>query len=219
MGPMAPVRSPQCTSTSLSPRRHHLSVALPIEHVSRWGLLARCGTFAFLALFAVALAKFVAARPTVEARFPVRRPHPPGLHDLASMEYGPVVTASSCEPAGHHHPAFLVDRRPRPTLLEKWASDPADRHPWVEIRWGEPHDVAEVVVVQGAAFENARYLTRFLLSCLGDAPRSTARWVNDVTPAGREVMPCPGATGIRLEFFLDAQSDIVRVYEIEAWGR
>jgi hypothetical protein len=194
-------------------------VALPVEGVGRWGVVARCGAFACVALFALALVAFVAARSNVEVRFPARRPHPPGLHDLASMEYGTVVTASSCEPTGHHHPAFLVDRRPRPTLLEKWASDPADRHPWVEIRWGEPHDVTEVVVVQGAALENARYLTRFFLRCLGDASGSTARWVNDVRPVGREVMPCPRARGIRLDFLLDAQSDIVRIYEIEAWGR
>lgn len=185
----------------------------------RWGLLARCAAFACVAIFALALFVFVTARPNVDIRFPARRPHPPELHDLASVEYGPVVTASSYEPTGHHHPAFLVDRRRHPTLLEKWASDPADRHPWVEIRWGEPHEVAEVVVVQGAAFEDARYLTRFLLSCLGGEAGSMARWVNDVRPVGREAMPCPGATGIRLEFVLDAQSDLVRIYEIEAWGR
>ncbi len=186
----------------------------------RWRAALRGGAVALGAVFAAALVAFVAARPSVEARFPARRPHPPDLHDLASFEYGPVVIASSYEAAGHHHPAFLVDRRPRPTLLEKWASDPSDRRPWVEVRWGEPHDLVELVIVQGAAHESARYLTRrVLLTCLGPDGRFGTRRLDDATAVTRAALPCPGATGVRLELDLDPGSDLVRIYEIEAWGR
>ncbi len=208
-------RAGQTTRSRMRP----VEVTLPEKRHARRFVL-RAGLAMFTGAFAAALVSFLAARPTVEARFPARRAHPRELHDLAAAEYGPRVVASSYEAAAQHHPAFLVDRRPRPTLLEKWASAPADRRPWIEIRWGEPRELEELVIVQGAAYESARYLARrILLRCLGDDGALAAQQIDDAAPITRAALPCQGATGVRLEFPLDPGLDLLRIYEIEAWGR
>lgn len=178
------------------------------------------GALALATAFGAALVAFVLARPAVEARFPPRSAHPAGLHDLAAMEYGPLVLASSYDPAAHHHPAFLVDRRARPTQLEKWASAPGDRRPWVEIHWIGPHDLSEVVVVHGAAFEGAvAPIRRYLITCLREGSPAAALAVEGNTQAvARHALACSAATGVRLDL-LPPGADVVRLYEVEAWGR
>ncbi len=195
-------------------------IARPSASATHWPSLLRGGAAVFGLVFGAALVAFIAARPSVEARFPRRLQHPADLHNLASFEYGPVVVASSYDTANHHHPAFLVDRRPHPTRLEKWVSDPADRRPWIEIMWGEPHDLVELVVVQGAAYESILRLTRrALVSCLRQGSTFEARTIDDLAPVTRVALPCQAASGVRLDFSVRGGTDLVRLYEVEAWGR
>ena len=170
--------------------------------------------------FGAALVAFSTARPVVEARFPVRRAHPPELHDLAAMEHGPAVAASSYDAAAQHHPAFLVDRRARPTPLERWSSDPGDRHPWVEIAWGEPHQLSEIVVVHASALMGGVPLARYDIACLrGRSRAATLAVAGNALPAARHPIRCPEATGIRLDLVPGPGAAAVSILEIEAWGR
>lgn len=142
--------------------------------------------------------------------------------NLAAWDLGPTVRASSYfrDWAAQHHPAFLVDGRARPEPIEKWASGPRDRHPWVEIEWREPHDLARVVLTHAGRFEPAAYtVRRYGVTCLrpGGGPSIAVR--DNVQPVATHELDCPGARGVRLDFQPNDERDVVRLYEIEAWGR
>jgi hypothetical protein len=178
-----------------------------------------------LGLVAVAwllgLASFVAADGHFQATLPRRRSSPPYLHNLALWDLGPTVRASSYfgDWSGHHHPLFLVDGRDRPELVEKWASAERDRHPWIEILWREPHDLERVVIRHAGSVENpALTARRYRITCLTE--RGPGPWLdvegNDAAVA-EHPMSCRRARGIRIAF--ERHGDVVRVFEVEAWGR
>jgi len=168
------------------------------------------------------LVSFVAADGHFEATLPRQRKEPRGLHNLALWHLGPTVRASSyfADWTSHHHPLFLVDGREHPDLVEKWASAETDRRPWLEIRWREEHDLERVVIQHAGMLENSGFtVRRYGVRCLlasGPGPRLDVE-ANEAPIATHELV-CPRARGIRIDFVRNG-NDLVRIYEVEAWGR
>lgn len=174
------------------------------------------------AFWLAGLARFLLAgvgRDGVTITLPATTPHPAGEHNLASFRHGPTLRVSSFDGialGGPHHPSFLVDERGKPKQVEKWASAPRDARPWVEISWGGPRALERVVVHHAGAYEaEALTLAGYRLRCLGPSARQTQITGNDA-PMAIHHLACPDAHGIRLEALGDG---VVRLYEIEAWGR
>jgi hypothetical protein len=114
---------------------------------------------------------------------------------------------------------FLVDERRSPTLVEKWATAPYDRRPWVEIEWREPRDLERVIIRHAGTREGADLtVRRYVVRCLGsDAPSVEVADNQDAVAV--HALRCDGARGVRLELRPNKRDDLVRVFEIEAWGR
>ena len=174
-----------------------------------------------VAFWSAGLVRFLLAgvgRDGVTIALPVTTPHPAAEHNLASFRHGPTLRVSSYDniALSPHHPSFLVDERARPKSVEKWASAPGDPHPWVESTWGAPRALERVVVHHAGAYENAALtLPRYRVVCLAPTPRHTEVSNNDA-PMAIHHLPCSDARGVRLEA---AGGGVVRLYEIEAWGR
>jgi hypothetical protein len=172
-------------------------------------------------LFLLGLARFVAADGVVEYRHPVVGEAPAGVHNLASFRRGSSVRASSVfrAPENLHHPAFLIDEVAAPSLIEKWTTLASDRAPWVEIRWPEPRQLVRVVLRHAGWREGAQDTAhRYRLSCLTDgAPVEVVVKDNDEAVA-THALPCAAARGVRLDIEPNGPGQLVRLYEIEAWG-
>jgi hypothetical protein len=118
-----------------------------------------------------------------------------------------------------HHPLFLIDGRTAPTLLEKWVSAGKDRAPWVEITWREPHNLDRVVIRHAGEYEGAVLtLQNYDLTCMGGAAPASVKITDNHAPVAVHALPCAGARGVRLDAHVK-DHEIVRLYEIEAWGR
>jgi hypothetical protein len=169
------------------------------------------------------LVSFVAADGHFELTLPRLRNPPAGLHNLSLWDLGPTIRASSFygDWGSHHHPAFLVDGRVHPDQVEKWASAEHDRHPWVEISWREKHDLERVVIRHAGSVE-ATDLTahRYTLHCLDDGGQAPSLEVtsNEDSVATHQLV-CTQVRGIRIDFVPKDSKDIIRIYEVETWGR
>jgi hypothetical protein len=168
------------------------------------------------------LGAFVAADGHFEATLPRQRAEPTHEHNLARWDLGPTVRASSyfADWSAHHHPLFLVDGFASPDLVEKWASGERDARPWVEILWREPHDLERVVIRHAGWLEDpASTARRYTLRCLGAFGRGPSLDIDGNQEAvATHVLRCAEARGIRIDFQRNGD-DIVRVFEVEAWGR
>ncbi len=124
------------------------------------------------------------------------------------------------DPLSQHHPLFLVDERSDPSALEKWASAPLDRHPWVSILWREPRELSRIVVRHAGAIELPEYtLARYTLTCVRDeGPGPSVVVVDNHDAVTAHDLPCSRARGVRLDVEI-VGDDIARLFEIEAWGR
>lgn len=147
-----------------------------------------------------------------------------GEHNLAAYELGPTLRASSYYRAvlTQHHPVFLVDGRKLPSLVEKWASSAADRTPWIELRWRERRLLTRVQIWHAGLLESEELTIRnYRLRCLSDAPAPAALAVRDNRRSvALHELRCPRALGLRIDWEPNEGSDgLVRVYEVEAWGR
>jgi hypothetical protein len=168
------------------------------------------------------LSSFVAADGHFEGTLPRQRAEPEGLHNLALWDLGPTVRASSyfADWLNHHHPFFMVDGREHPDMVEKWASGERDKHPWVEILWREEHALARVVIHHAGSIEDAALtLRRYSVTCLTAAGRGPRVDIDaNQEPVATHELVCPRARGIRIDCTRNGD-DIVRFYEVEAWGR
>ena len=168
------------------------------------------------------LVTFVAADGYFEATLPRRRTPPAEIHNLSLWDLGPTIRASSYHGdwSAHHHPLFLVDGRDRPELVEKWVSAERDHHPWVEITWRESHDLERVVLRHAGSLESAAYTARrYTLRCLTEAGAGPSLVVNSNEAAvASHDLACRRARGLRIEFDPDG-ADVVRLFEVETWGR
>ena len=189
---------------------------------SHWKCLGLGGLGLLAAGWLFGLLTFVRADGHFQASLPRRRGPPAGTHNLALWDQGPTVRASSYfgDWQSPHHPLFLVDGREHPELIEKWASAERDHHPWIEILWREPHDLERVVLRHAGSVEAASMTARtYHIECLLDAGRGPKVDVysNDAAVA-EHPLPCDRARGVRIRFDRDG-GDIVRLFEVEAWGR
>lgn len=173
--------------------------------------------------WAFGLICFVRADGHFEATLPRQREPPAQSHNLSLFEYGPTVRASSyyADWGGHHHPLFLVDGKAQPDLVEKWASGSDDRHPWVEVLWREPHDVERVVLHHAGVVESSGLtIRRYTVACLTAHARGpTIEVENNQDSVASHALGCTQVRGVRVTFTPNDQNDIVRVYELETWGR
>lgn len=179
---------------------------------------------AIICLFAwfVGAVLFVRADGQVTWHMPRAREPRAGEHNLALYELGPTIRASSYhrDVDSHHHPAFLVDGRDKPSPIEKWASALHDAAPWIEIRWREPRTLARVSVRHAGSVEDAELtVRRYRLICLSERPDAPALSVMDnEQPVAVHALACAEARGIRIEWVPNQPNDAVRVYEVQAWG-
>jgi hypothetical protein len=174
-------------------------------------------------LWLAGLVLFIAKDGSIEVILPRTRVPPTIEHNLAAWDLGPTLRASSYfnEAYTQHHPMFLVDGRGAPSRHEKWASAQSDRHPWVEIHWREPRTLSKVVIDHAGAVESASdSASHYRIICL-QANGTGPSLVENDNRAARAVhaLACEQSRGIRLEVEPNSADAIVRVYEVEAWGR
>jgi hypothetical protein len=167
---------------------------------------------------------FLRADGTVDYTLPRREAPPQGEHNLASYLYGPRVRASSYfrDAEAHHHPMFLVDGRARPSLIEKWACSERDQRPWLSISWREPHDLRRVRI-EHAGLHEADLLSarKYRLRCLTkDGVSGELLVQGNLAGRAEHALVCAGVLGLRIDFPRRRRGgQIVRVFEVEAWGR
>ena len=166
---------------------------------------------------------FLCSKAVAVAAFPALEAHRTGEHNLVAYRLGSTVRASSYhrDPYSTHHPGYLVDGRADPTLVEKWASENDDTHPWVELLWSGERQVRRVVIRHAGSVE-ASDLTvhEYSLTCLQaeGAPPPLAVTDNQA-PLATHMLACSGARGVRVSFVPNRPRDMVRIFEIEVWGQ
>jgi hypothetical protein len=193
-------------------------LARPARRLRPWLLAA----LALVGLWLFGLGLFVARRAPFEAELP-RRQKPSGeLCNLSRWDFGPTVRASSfyADWVNHHHPLFVVDAKASPDMVEKWASAERDPHPWIEILWREEHSLERVVLRHAGSVEgNNLTARRYRITCLQTGGRGPSVDVDSNTQAvATHDLPCEHARGIHIDFERN-DKEIVRVYEVETWGR
>lgn len=178
--------------------------------------------FVTASCFFLGLYRFVWRAEGVNVTVAASRPHPLAFHNLASWQYGPSLRVSSYykDPLSNHHPIFLVDGHVAPSLQEKWASDEHDLAPWVEIIWHEPRSLERVAIRHAGDIESKQLSLRsYQLECLTRNSHAARLSVSEASPAvAIHDFKCSDATGVRLTA-ISAKGAIVRLYELEAWGR
>ena len=173
-------------------------------------------------LWLYGLGLFVTRRAPFEAELPRRQTPPSELCNLARWDFGPTVRASSfyADWVNHHHPLFLVDGRASPELVEKWASAERDPHPWVEILWREEHTLERVVIRHAGSVEDSHLTARrYRITCLQAGKNGPSVDVDSNTKAvATHDLHCEGARGVHIDFERNGK-EMVRVFEVETWGR
>jgi hypothetical protein len=173
-------------------------------------------------LWLYGLVSFVAADGHIEIILPRRRSPPAEFHNFSLWDQGPTLRASSfySDWSSHHHPAFLIDGRASPSLVEKWASAKQDPHPWIEVTWRESHDLARVVLRHAGTVEPSDFTVhRYTIHCLsadGQGPSLDVPSNKDAVAIHE--LSCPRARGIHITFKPNSSGEIVRLYELETWG-
>ena len=194
-------------------------LARPALRLRRWLLAA---ALVLVGLWLYGLGLFVTKRAPFEAQLPRQREPPSELYNLSRWDFGPTVRASSfyADWVNHHHPLFLVDAKTSPGLVEKWASAESDAHPWVEIRWREEHTLERVVLRHAGSVEgNNLTARRYRITCLQSGKSGPSVDVDSNSAAiATHDLHCESARGVRIDFERDGK-EIVRVFEVETWGR
>jgi len=178
-------------------------------------------------LFLAGLARFAAARPALEVRFPRTAAPGAGRVNLAHFTRGPIVRASSSDSNRRHHPGYLVDGHAGAHETEKWASTYGDAEPWLEVELDGPHDVDEVALELPSAHREppSLDLRRYRIDCFrGPGASSNVGSLEvqaNIDARPRHPMVCPRTSRVRVSFVLEPNTplDVARVYEVEVWGR
>lgn len=170
--------------------------------IARWWVLAG---------ILYAIITVVAAARWVLRTTPITIVQAPKRADLLS---GATIRVSSWDGFHEHHPLFAVDGEERPTTIEKWASAPGDRRPWISADFGRSVNV-ESIVLHLAIGPDEPVSSRYVLRCLG----TQKSW--EITSPTREPHPrhqvaCDGASGVRVEFL---GAPPARLYELEVIGK
>jgi hypothetical protein len=169
------------------------------------------------------LVLFISADGHFEVTLPRQRIPPAEVHNFSLWDLGPTIRASSffADWDGLHHPAFLVDGRTSPNNVEKWASAERDRDPWIEIIWRESHDLERVVIRHAGSVESEGLTAdRYTLRCLTASGHGPSLEVTSNKKAiASHDLACATARGLRIEFEPKNRKDIIRIFEVETWGR
>jgi hypothetical protein len=188
--------------------------------VLRQSALVLLLTIAGFWLFGAVL--FLRADGSVDYTLPRYVRPPTGEHNLASYRYGPRLRASSYfhESGAQHHPMWLVDEQPVPDLKAKWASDQRDPSPWVSIAWREPRRLLRVRIEHAGTRERPQFTARtYRLRCLQrDGFGSELMVRGNRQHVAEHPLVCDRALGVRIDFLRKKSADIVRVFEVQAWG-
>lgn len=199
---------------------HFADVIEPLTTALSRHPLRTVATFAF-GLWLFGLWLFVRSPREFHCVFPTRAVRPTELHNLVAFQYGPTLWASSflSDKDSHHHPAFLIDGRARPSKVEKWVSRPDDERPWLQIQWQGKKQVRSVVITHAGEFERPELSARsYTLTCLRDGG-TRQHWdiAQNRAHIAEHAVPCDGAVAIRIDFH--DYGDMARVYEVEVWGQ
>ena len=191
-------------------RHRHVWLSSPLR------VLGRVLGIGFAVAFVTSEVIFIFAKPVCETLYPLKgMPTGGGTTNLAFFEYGPTVRVSSINFFDRHHSGYLIDGVTH-SPDQKWMSDPKDRHPWLEIRFRGAHSLAAVRLTHAGVMLTARAYT---ITCLRNKELSAIKVVIEGTNEARPLhpIPCPQATGIRIDFPLRG-ADAIRLYEVEALG-
>jgi len=173
-------------------------------------------------VWAAGLVVFLQHKSQLSFKFPVLEAHPAMLHNLALYRYGTAVRVSSFDlwSDSQHHPGFLVDGLKNETVDQKWATLSSDPLPWVELRWNQPATLERILIRHAGANEAQAYTARdYLMTCLASNGNGAKFKVSgNELPVTSHDLKCVGAEGVRLKFWPNRKGDVVRVFEVQAWG-
>jgi hypothetical protein len=167
--------------------------------------------------------RFLMADASVTFVLPKLDDPPSAEHNLASFRLGPRLRASSYHRAAspHHQPAFLIDGNQSPTLVDKWTSAVRDREPWVEVAWPEIHAVSQVRIHHAGRYESPAFTVRnYRIACLPEQDGNGSLTIRDNRAAiAIHALRCDRAQALRIDWMLEGNNDVARIYELEIWGR
>jgi len=138
----------------------------------------------------------------------------------AEVWRGGRVRASGWDWFRSHHPLYLIDAESHPTSVEKWATRAEDPFPWVEVLLEQPRDIDEIVLYHAGWRESPAYTNdRYVIRCFrGDEMVDELGVTDNTESVARYSLTCPDTDRIWVWFDCTGPVDVVRLYEIEAWG-
>jgi hypothetical protein len=176
------------------------------------------GVYAALSL--IGFLAFVSSR-AVSRTQPVADPPGELSEDvnLAALDRGAWIEASSYAYLYIHHPLFVIDGlTDPPSTKEQWVPDKSDDAPSFSVHLGRPSRISQVVV-----YHDPRYADRdYILSCsLGGEVRNSASGAGHREPRVVYDLACDSADEVRLDFTWDPEHGPghIRIYEIMVIGR
>lgn len=174
----------------------------------------------YLGLVAAGILAVALRDPVIEARPGIQGAARPGT--LSGPGTGAWVSASSAHSRGLHHPIFAIDGRVRSPKRLKWASDPSDLAPWIELHLPRPARLDSVTLHLAGIVERKHYnMDYYDLTCLlqGQALRTVPVRGNQLS-APRHALGCERADALRVRFYTHPKGplEVVRLYEIELEG-
>lgn len=178
----------------------------------------------YVVVVAVAMVAWGRHEPVIETPAVSGAVWPSGHANLADMQAGGRVRVSSYDHFNSHHPLFVIDGEPAPSLLTKWATLDSDRAPWLEILLAGRADL-DAVELQHAGFaEHSDYTMRdYTIWCLRDGEPVWQTEVRDnLDPMPRHEVACTDVDGVRIAFKVDAPESaraVVRLFEVRVWGQ
>ena len=141
--------------------------------------------------------RFAPAPPPADAAAP---------RDLARLDAGAVLTASSYDLGQNSHPLFLIDGDDDARGPLRWASAARDRAPWLVLELVAPANLERLELTLAHPLPAA-----IAVSCLRAAEVTTTRDVPRITARLRVPLDCADADAVRVDFTPNAAPDSVSV--------
>lgn len=152
--------------------------------------------------------RFAPAPPPADAAAP---------RDLARLDAGAVLTASSYDLGQNAHPLFLIDGDDDARGPLRWTSAARDRAPWLVLELAAPANLDRLELTLAHPLPAA-----IAVSCLRAAEITTTRDVPRITTHLRVPLDCADADAVRVDFTPNAAPDdsvgVVRASELALIG-
>lgn len=208
-------------------RVHDVSNAQSTEPTPLWGprtsRVWRLVGLGYTALIAAAVVLFVTRHAEVVTPAFANEAAAGELVDLASPAAGATLRVSSYDLFRSHHPLYAVDGEEHPLEVEKWATLTDDRQPFLEVHFAGPAQLERVALDLAGVREPVEYsMSDFTVTCLRDGEPVGERAVHDNHEVRVELeLDCQATDTVRVDFtvFDEGPLQVVRLYELEAWGR